>query len=63
MELIKIGSLTSAQRAGAVLSANGVTYRRRRLSGREGCAYGIEVSARDYRRAAGLLARAGIAVR
>ena len=63
MELIKISSLTSAQRAGSILSAHGISHRRRRLTGREGCAYGIEVSARDYRRAVGLLAHAGIAVR
>lgn len=63
MELIKTGSLTSAQRAAAILSANGIYNRRRRSSGREGCAYGIEVSGADYARAIRLLNQAGIKVR
>lgn len=62
MEIIRIGSLTTAQRAGAVLAVGGISSRRRRLTGNEGCAYGIEVSRGDYSRAVRILTRAGIAV-
>lgn len=62
MEFIKIGTLTSAQRAGAILAVSGIGSRRRRIAGNNGCSYGVEVDRKDYHRAVNILTHAGIAV-